>query len=522
MGDTNTNIDDYTTQELMDILGIKELNPDVVKEKTNFYMKEFANNGYEDMVRFFQDIQDKLLEDNQSTQWFSNQYLSQDDKQQSEKITQRANKIQLFENNHFPMKREQLGVSNNFQVKVGQDTLNPVLQNTISRYVVIDSQYRQGMTGDGSELNTDFTIDLSERIINVLSLKLTSVQIPFSWFNITESNNVFQVFNLGTFFDITIDAGYYQTIDDVLTAINVAFKNCGFLPNTHTFISLINGKVDIALNDCQDPNGNTISYLGNPIQESGSIYFYNIGGMEPTTNNCGVNKQRTGIDYQNTLGWILGYRDIAEYVYENGNRAGALYKLYPVNYFILVIDDFNQNHINNGIITITELSSRIPYAKYNTADNPYYCQRRPPFTQTDILNTSLLHNTTASVIADKIIPPYNNIVHVLPSAPRTLTQSQIYSTNEINKNNSKTTRYKPNAPNNSDTFAILPISTKGITFGSLISETGSTLQLNQRVYFGPVNIDRLRIRLLDDKGNTMDLNGIDWNIVLIAECLYQY
>ena len=83
-------------------------------------------------------------------------------------------------------------------------------------------------------------------------------------------------------------------------------------------------------------------------------------------------------------------------------------------------------------------------------------------------------------------------------------------------------RYKPSAPNNSDTFAILPISTRGITFGSIITETGSTLQLNQRFYFGPVNIDRLRIRLMDDKGNTMDLNGIDWNFVLIADCLYQY
>jgi len=523
MDETNTNVDDYTTQELMDILGIKEITPEAVKEKTNYYMQECANDGYDDMVRFFQDVQDKLLENNQSNQWLGNQYLPQDDKQQQGKITQRANKIQLFDNNHFPMNREQLGVSNNYQVKVGQDSLNPVLQNTMSRYIVIDSQYRQGMTGDGSELNSDFTIDLSERLINVLSLRLTSIQVPFSWFNITEYTNTFQIFNMGNYFNITIEPGYYQSIDDILSAINLSFKNSGFLPSDYIFASLVNGKVDIALNGCTDPNGNTILYYKNTIQDSGSIYFYNVSGVESVmTNTCGVNKQRTGIDYQNTLGWILGYRDIAEYVYENGNRAGALYKIYPINYFILVIDDFNQNHINNGIVTITELSSRIPTTKYNTGDNPYYCQRQPPFTQTDILNASLLNNTSAGVIADKIIPPYNNIVHTLPSAPRTLTQSQIYSSNEINKNNSKTTRYKPTAPNNSDTFAILPISTKGLTFGSIITETGSTLQLNQRTYFGPVNIDRLRVRLLDDKGNNMDLNGIDWNFVLIADCLYQY
>jgi hypothetical protein len=137
------------------------------------------------------------------------------------------------------------------------------------------------------------------------------------------------------------------------------------------------------------------------------------------------------------------------------------------------------------------------------------------------LNTSLL-NAPISVISEKIVPPYNDIVHVLPSAPRTLTQSQIYATNEIAKANAQLTRYKSSPPNNSDTFAIFPFSTKGAPFGSLITETGSTLQLNQRVYFGPVNLDRLRVKILDDKGNLMDFNGINWNIVIIADCLYQY
>ena len=71
-------------------------------------------------------------------------------------------------------------------------------------------------------------------------------------------------------------------------------------------------------------------------------------------------------------------------------------------------------------------------------------------------------------------------------------------------------------------FGIIPVKTSGLINGQTYVEFGGTLQNQDSLYFGPVNIDRLRIRLLDDKGNTMDLNGIDWNIVLIAECLYQY
>ena len=49
-----------------------------------------------------------------------------------------------------------------------------------------------------------------------------------------------------------------------------------------------------------------------------------------------------------------------------------------------------------------------------------------------------------------------------------------------------------------------------------------SLQENKRVYFGPVNLVRMRVTLIDDMGNIVNLNGADWNITLISEILYQY
>jgi len=43
-----------------------------------------------------------------------------------------------------------------------------------------------------------------------------------------------------------------------------------------------------------------------------------------------------------------------------------------------------------------------------------------------------------------------------------------------------------------------------------------------REYFGPVTLRRLRVRLLNDKGYTIDLNGMDFSFALIIEHLYQY
>jgi hypothetical protein len=62
----------------------------------------------------------------------------------------------------------------------------------------------------------------------------------------------------------------------------------------------------------------------------------------------------------------------------------------------------------------------------------------------------------------------------------------------------------------------------GLTPGELYSEISGSLQVFRRQYFGPVNIDRLRLSLLDDKGRVLNLNGCDWSITLLAEMLYQY
>ena len=61
-----------------------------------------------------------------------------------------------------------------------------------------------------------------------------------------------------------------------------------------------------------------------------------------------------------------------------------------------------------------------------------------------------------------------------------------------------------------------------MSLGDVYVDFGGSLQDNKRDYFGPVNIVRLRIKLLDDRGNVVNLNGNDWSITLISESLYQY
>ena len=78
------------------------------------------------------------------------------------------------------------------------------------------------------------------------------------------------------------------------------------------------------------------------------------------------------------------------------------------------------------------------------------------------------------------------------------------------------------AATTSNVLAVIPIDKNSLVTGSIITENGGPLQLNSRNYFGPVDIEKMRIRLVDDRGENINLHGGDWVLNLVVECLYKY
>lgn len=59
--------------------------------------------------------------------------------------------------------------------------LNPTSQKTIFKMISIDSQYREDSQNTSA---TNFSLNLSEDLRNIISMKLYSVQIPYTWYTI--------------------------------------------------------------------------------------------------------------------------------------------------------------------------------------------------------------------------------------------------------------------------------------------------------------------------------------------------
>jgi hypothetical protein len=542
----DTNVDNYTLAELLTIISLDTPTPDreSVTDACDELILKFQRENNTKFVLFFKDIKNALLEyvdelensnepvtyaptTKQTDLWWENQQvLPQTDPVQKEKITERGTNSEIYNNIHVPMNHKQLGVTNVKNVEVAQDKLNPTLTNVTTRIISLDSQYRQ--VSGPNDSSTDYTLDLSEHLVNVLSLKPYSFQVPYTWYTIDTSNGntCFWLSFMDTttnLFEktvpITLDPGNYTTTT-IVTALNTSFTNAGFTDFTGDAVSYnsTNGKITLNLYGgiYTDPT-TTNEY---DITETTVITFFDpTDELSCSSNSC----KQTNLINQ-TLGWTLGYRLPYINVSASGNVAPAIINLIGPKYLIIILDDLNQNHINNGLIGITELSKTLKLPTYYSRDLPVRCTSANPMGTNFDANTEFLVDdiNAGTLIMDKWDVSYVPTPTVLPTAPRILTQSQIYSINEIIKNNERSVKYRASAPTCSDIFAIIPLDKKGLSTGDLYVEDSSTLQLNKRTYFGPVNIDRMRIKLLDDKGNILNLNGADWCLTVVAEILYQY
>ena len=557
MSNIDTNINNYTISELMAILNLEDVNQTEITEKTNNLINKFktTNPG---MSVFFQEVQSELLQyanglndnndysfqEKQTNEWYQNQNLTQEDQNQVNKITNRQQKIDVYDNEHSIMNRQQIATTDTYQLPVKQDSLNPNLKNTINRFINLDSQFRQYTSGLDSE-STNYTCDLSDTIKNAIGLSMYSYQIPYSWYVIDTAygNTCLWIYdqNSNNTISVSITPGNY-TQTDFQTQLNASFLSAGFqsfpavtnyVPaNSPVYLNLNSGLITLFLNggvyvDTNNPS-NTFT-----ISSSTSIIFFDFTGNLQCSNSC-LNRHTNYLN--STLGWIMGYRMPYYSIDPSGNQASAILDLNGPKYLILVIDDLNQNHVNNSLVSITQPSNVLKVPSYFSPDLPYTCttpmQQQPANNLQQLISSvttnSIYDNQSSNpqnglLIAGKYEGDYSSTQIVLPSAPRTLTQSQIYTINEINKNRNNLTNYLAKAPTTSDILAIIPIKTStGVPTGSLLVDFSGSLKELSRTYFGPVNIDRLCVKLLDDKGNVLNLNGNDWCVTLNCTCLYQY
>jgi hypothetical protein len=486
----DTNIDNYSTEDLLTILNLDDepTEQDIIRS-TNELINKY-NDSNQDLANFFIDVQNTLLDEffpdnlpppTKTTQeiWYENEQVPQPNNIQNNKITNRNQQVGFFNTpTSSIMNKQQLGINNDFQVPVAQGTINPNLKNTTTRTVMINSSYRQNIlpytnNANGPSSPTNFTCTLTDTLTNVIEIKLNSLYLPLSWYiiDVNAGTNCFLLDDGTNKLSLHIESGNY-TIDSLKTEIQKQLDSSSFSLTV----------------DYNNTNGKLFfTYSGTPELK---IIFY-----DETVNICNVDD--TGpcplsILRNNNLGWFMGFREEGYILKTNSVlKAEAVVDLYGTKNVYIVLDDYNQNRLNKGLVSIAQND--------NTLSIPSYFN-------TDFCNPAIPEQT-----------------QFLPQAPRKITQAQLYTINEIIRNRDNRTKTRNDAPTTTDIFAVFPIErVANSSFTTSIVEFGGSLSQNKRTYFGPVNIDRFGVRLIDDNGNTINLNGSDWSFSISVESLYQY
>ena len=198
-------IHEYTEKELFEILDLdsptdRELEAKIlmnihkyqeIETKAGKKLMEFFENVYN---HFFDDEEEEdnleLIGEETKQEGLTNMEETKEDKNVIEisEIKKPKLKVQSTEDKNEDSKEDNIIYTQDLTYTKG--LLNPILKQTTKRIISIDSQYRSNK----NTLSTDFNFNLSEPLKDVVSLRLYSVQIPYTWYTIGKSfgSNLYQ------------------------------------------------------------------------------------------------------------------------------------------------------------------------------------------------------------------------------------------------------------------------------------------------------------------------------------------
>ena len=483
------NINNYSIAELYQLLELKKsATSKEIKRRTDKYIEKYTKEGLPNYYNFFVEARNKLLDDKESEEeddgggeFIKTEYAP--NPMPTTNLVNRKDYTQIVESEHDVLRRQRLPISQGSGLPFVQGQMNPVLRNHNNLIINIDSHYRKilrcqttaGSDCSGticttesfkfSDSSTDFTFDLSQPITNVLKMSLYSYEIPHAWYVFDPEYGTTR-FSIDSSC-IEIPAGNYDP-SGLMAAINAVLPT-----DFHMNYDLANGRVKL-------------SRSGGPHF---SLNFYDLSGCDSSGSLCA--HQGAKLDYN--LGWLLGFREAA-YNNSDSYTGESLLDVYGPRYIFLEVDDFNQNRINQAVISLT--SNR------DTFSVPASVRCSKPASQDPSNNSSCGK------------PPPGQYGPGLTAA-QTYTRTQLLNAQEQGFPD----RYL--SPTGTNILARIPVR-KFNHYDLLFDNWNASLKDTAREYFGPVTLKKLRIRLLNDKGYVINLNRMDFSFSLLIERLYQY
>ena len=433
------NINNYSISELEKFLGLKEKYSfnDILNNEKEFIHVLNSSNDYDkrkknEIIDFLSIAKEKMFNKLKNIVDIQNNGFIEDYEKLLDPTTEKKIINQTtadFGGYHYVMnknttsfnevidKEQKLNPVETYPTNIARSYLNNLKRKTINQTIILNSLYREDYL---SSLSTDFNITLPNHFKNVLSIRLSSLQLPNVIYCISNNNNNNSLYIsediLGGVKGIVIipDGNYdYITFASLLqTEINTQLITSNFVVTADSATQ----KITITNNT----NEFTMNFIVKELVSGVSSEYI-------------VNKNYKQLHCVNDitelykkLGWLMGYRK-SLYKGQKSYTAEGIYNGSFTEYIYFILNDFNNSQSQNII--------------------------------------GMFSKSTIG----------NNILAMIPL--------------------------------NANSFHIC-------------FDNGADFIEKKREYFGPVNIQKLKIQLLNQYGEILNLNSMDFSFSLELELAY--
>lgn len=468
----NLNIDAYNDRELEEMLSLTYpyQEEDIVLQKNDLYKKliddESVDGFTKNKITTFLDMISHRLEKIIS----KGIILSHEKRDHFEDLKNTVKDV----NSHFLIvkeeeKNEAYKAKPNAGLNIGDrggappGIINPINYRTIKRAVNIDSKFRPSYYQTSS---ADQKLTLPYKFENVINMRLASLELPLTFYAISESqgNNTLVVE-----WDTSVSSDTYE--NKALVKIPDG--------NYHTFIT----------NSTNGAGGSMIEpILNGALLSSTALNANNITLQSDASFNL-----RYTVD--STSGRSVFALDVSGVpVAELKDLIDQRKLAYKITFGV----DTNGNTVYNQVLPFF-LGWQLGYRIIEYISGPGSVSASPPvILPAAIVSEGICHIRGPTYIFLAIDDYNNNVNNYYVSA---------YSDSINNKNILARINLSSIMQNNG--------------FYKTGEDDGFSTQVNRsRNYFGPVNIEKLRITLYDEYGRIINLNNMDWSCALMFECMY--
>lgn len=246
---------------------------------------------------------------------------------------------------------------NTFSSEYYEGTLNPLATRTIKRCLTIDTRFRDNFYGTQS---SDFTFQLPLKLSKVVSMQLSSLEIPITFYGISKSygnTHLWMEIEYTASGELITENRVFQIPDGNYNALDFISKwnetlaprdSSGSLINPDDMFSYIGFSLDIT----QSGSGSgktTIAPIG---EKAGRIIRIKLDFTRD------INGHPDNAEISSKIGWNLGF---TKRVYDGQTQyvADTIIEPATVRYVYLAVDDFN-NSANNHFLTAFNQSIMSP------------------------------------------------------------------------------------------------------------------------------------------------------------------